>query len=81
MSDNDFTLEELQSMLLKSTDTKIPYKGLTFKMLETEHDVYTVNIINRSGKIIHVMKDIPHWEEAAMWGMGFIDGYLLRKSA
>lgn len=47
-------------------------------MCETEHDIYTVNIIKSCGKIIHTMTDIPHWEEADMWAMGVIDGYLLR---
>lgn len=76
-------LNELESALNITTYidmTETPYRGLTIKMLETEHDVYTVNIITPSGKIIHVMKDIPHWEEADMWAMGFIDGYLLREA-
>lgn len=57
---------------------EIPYRRQVIKLIETEHDVYTVNIINSEGKLIHVMKDFPHWEEADCWAMGFIDGYLLR---
>lgn len=58
--------------------TETPYRGLIIKMCETDHDVYTVHVLNSSGKLIHCMSEIPHWEEADMWAMGFIDGYLLR---
>ena len=61
--------------------TETPYRGLTIKSCETEHDIYTIHVLDSSGKLIHSMADIPHWEEADMWAMGFIDGYLLRNPA
>lgn len=54
-----------------------PYRGFNLIMYETEHDVYRVNITDPNGKIIHRMADIPHWEEAEMWAMGVVDGYLI----
>ena len=77
-------LNDIESSLnivtaLEITDT--PYKGFIIKMCETEYDVYTVQIVNPSGKVIHTMTDIPHWEEADMWAVGFVDGYCLRDPA
>ena len=57
-----------------------PYRECLIKMYETEEDVYTVKIFSKEQNLIHTMADIPHWEEADMWAMGFIDGYLLRAS-
>lgn len=71
-------LEQSLNIVQAIDITETEYKGLTIKMCETEHDVYTIHILNPEGKLIHAMTDITHWEEADMWAQGFIDGYVLR---
>lgn len=65
------------------TDTT--YKGLDIAVFEMEDGFFNVDIKKPCGEVIHSITDIDHWEEADMWALGFVDGYLiaerLRKAA